>query len=349
MLKRLTLQPEAARQSLSIAVVGLGGIGGAHSVIVNNVPGSKLAAVCDTDKRLIRLAQGALPHISAYSDFQKLLAEQDIDGVFVCTPAHTHLDLVKDALAAPGVRGIFLEKPMAPTYSTALELTRLCLSRRIVTMVGLQRRFIGSFREAKRALEAGEIGTPLAFRAWHLSDGTMQEGKGWRFHPLNGGVTLEWGVHLFGMLNWLFGRPNRVSAVRRRIVSRLVEDYSHVDLDYASGLTGSVDIGWSLRLSSPPDMTVEIHGTSGYLRVTEDRIILATGEPTSYSPVGKVRVFHSSLLNESVPFLFGRTEMVAQDALFVQSISGGNAPPNSFDEVAPIHEVIDRVKAFPLV
>ncbi len=315
-----------------------------HSVLVNTLPGSTLGGISDSNTRLIRLARKALPRARFFTSLRDMLRGNQQDALFLCTPAHTHLPLVQEAFALEPSIPVFVEKPLAPTLAEAVQIARLARQNGVPSMVGLQRRFVGTFQATQSALERGVVGKPLFFRAWHFSDGTMKEGEGWRFARETGGVTLEWGVHLFAMLHWLFGEPSAVRASRRRVVSTEVEDYAQVSLSYSSGITGIAEVGWSVRMSSPPDLTVEVYGTEGAIRVSEDRLVVSTDVTTDKRFRHGISVVPCFDLTPPVPFLFGRPEFVIQDLTFLNCVRDHREPPNSFSEVAPVHRVIDLVR-----
>lgn len=97
--------------SLKIAVVGCGKIADAHVEEIGKIPSAQLVAVCDLEPIMAEqlAVRYSVPH--RYSDFDRMLDEEKPDVVHITTPPHSHLSLVRQAVAA-GCH-VFLEKPVA--------------------------------------------------------------------------------------------------------------------------------------------------------------------------------------------------------------------------------------------
>jgi predicted dehydrogenase len=212
------------------------------------------------------------------------------------------------------------------------------------SMVGYQRRFVGTFEFAKRVLDQGVLGAPKTFRAHHFTAGVLQPGVGWRFKAESGGMILDWGAHLASILNWFFGEPESVLAVKRAVYSTEVEDFAAALLQYSDGLAGIFGAGWSMRGFSPPELLLEIEGELGSVRVTEDRVVLRVGvERTPEFPVG-AHVRYVSELTSPLPYLYGPPEAVVQDLRFIGALGTTSQLPNSFEEGSRVQLFLDSLR-----
>ena len=114
-----------------IGLIGLGFMGATHIKAWRQVGGARIAALCNPsgrhldgdfsdvsgnvgDKEPIKLDMSG---VAAYRDYAAMLADPEIDAIDICTPTHTHLDLVLAALAAG--KHVICEKPMARTSADA--------------------------------------------------------------------------------------------------------------------------------------------------------------------------------------------------------------------------------------
>lgn len=116
------------------------------------------------------------------------------------------------------------------------------------------------YREIKRTLESGEIGRPRYTR-FQIQDNTMLPRQGEAVPALlerqgylawvSELILLDWGIHPIDTMRFLFGEIERVYARTDRW-SPLVqgEDTAMVVLEFKSGLTGIIDIGWSSHTPS---------------------------------------------------------------------------------------------------
>jgi predicted dehydrogenase len=98
-----------------------------------------------------------VPEEGLFEDHEAMLARAEPDVVSVVTPIPTHADIAIDCARA-GVRAIHCEKPMARTWAEARAMAQICDRHGVQLTLAHQRRFGEPFREAKRLLDAGEIG-----------------------------------------------------------------------------------------------------------------------------------------------------------------------------------------------
>ena len=92
-----------------------------------------------------------------YSDYRKMLANEDLDIVSICTWMHLHAEMTI-AAAEAGVKAIHCEKPMATTWGDAKRMTQMCDQQGVQLTFDHQRRFGAPFVMAKEMLRSGEIG-----------------------------------------------------------------------------------------------------------------------------------------------------------------------------------------------
>ncbi len=83
--------------------------------------------------------------------------------------------------------------------------------RGLVTQVGYHNRFVGAFREVKRLLDAGAIGTVTHVLAEAYGPVVLKaKGSTWRSRRAEGGGCLyDYAAHPLNLLTWYFGEPGR--------------------------------------------------------------------------------------------------------------------------------------------
>src|SRR6266571_2825102 len=92
-----------------------------------------------------------------YTDYQEMLAREQLDIVSICTWPHHHAPMVI-AAAEAAVKAIHCEKPMALAYAEALRMVDICQAHRTQLTFNHQRRFAAPFRTARDILRSGSIG-----------------------------------------------------------------------------------------------------------------------------------------------------------------------------------------------
>ncbi len=107
---------------LRAAVIGCGAIAYEHLPYLMSSPRVELIGVCDRSAALANAAQDRFNATAAYTDTADLLANGRPEVVHVLTPPHTHVDIVRQALAA-GVN-IICEKPMTGDADMTTTLLR---------------------------------------------------------------------------------------------------------------------------------------------------------------------------------------------------------------------------------
>lgn len=107
--------------TVKLGFIGAGGISGAHIEALNKVEAAEIVAVCDVKEDAARARAKLAGAKSVYTDFEKMLDTETLDGVFICTPPNVRLGPIEAAVS----RGlpVFCEKPAADSVETA---QRIC-------------------------------------------------------------------------------------------------------------------------------------------------------------------------------------------------------------------------------
>lgn len=188
-------------------MAGLGTIGLLHARhIAHRVSGADLAWVVDQDRALADAA-GAELRVSSSTSFEDALEDMAVAAVVIATPTPVHAAMVEQAAAAG--KHVFCEKPLSLDAEAGHSATATARERGIRLQVGFQRRFDRDFVEAKRRIDAGELGEVLLLRISHRNrvpphDGALAERLGSSFVDMT--------IHDFDTALWLVGPVKEVSA-----------------------------------------------------------------------------------------------------------------------------------------
>jgi predicted dehydrogenase len=150
-----------------------------------------VTAVCDTyqgnlnaGKDIVQTEQkSAAP--KTYVDYRELLADPNIDVVFICSPEHLHYPMAMAALKAN--KHIYLEKPIGHTIEEGAEIVKASEKSGKVLQVGTQNRSNKLYIRAKQMVEDGLIGEVHYVRAfWYRNfdpkaDPTKTTPAAWRY------------------------------------------------------------------------------------------------------------------------------------------------------------------------
>ncbi len=242
------------QRTLKGALLGTGSIAQFHMPAWQAIREVEMVAVADTDLQRARAfasAHGVDPQ-RVYSDHTRLLASETLDFVDVATPPHCHRDHVL-AVAGAGVH-VLCQKPFATSLADAQEMTLACRRAGVRCVVNENWRWRPWYREVKRLIDHGTIGTPRYAAFCYRGDEVLPRADGSLPAVLERQqyaaqmprlILLEWGIHLIDVLRFLLGPVDRVSAEMSR-TSELVqgEDRATVTLRFATAAIGVIDISW---------------------------------------------------------------------------------------------------------
>ena len=118
--------------------------------------GARMVAVMDTNVELRAQAAQELRVAKAYAGVAELLADPEVDAVVIATPTGFHREIA--VAAAQAGKHILCEKPMARNEAECDEIIAAADCCNVKLQIGFMRRFAASFIEAKRRIDAGEVG-----------------------------------------------------------------------------------------------------------------------------------------------------------------------------------------------
>jgi myo-inositol 2-dehydrogenase / D-chiro-inositol 1-dehydrogenase len=179
----------------NVAVFGAGRIGRIHATNLARLPGVQLKYVCDA---LPAAASDLAQTLGAQvSSIEAVLADPSIDVVAICSPTSTHSDLITRSAAAR--KHIFCEKPIDLSVPRAEAVAKAVAEAGVGCMIGFQRRFDPTFNEARKRLDAGEIGKPEMLVITSRDPGAPPV----EYIKASGGVFRDMLIHDFDVFRWI--------------------------------------------------------------------------------------------------------------------------------------------------
>lgn len=191
-------------REVKLGIVGVGGMGKGHLRGLAAIPNARLAAVCDWDGDLARSVAEPLG-AAVYTDGSKMIAEADIEALYICVPPHTHEDL--EVRAAERGLHLFVEKPVSLYMDQARAALEAVQKAGVMSQVGYQLRYWPNVRQLRAFLAGREVGGASVCR-WGGAPGK----DWWRCYDQGGGQLVEMTTHQVDMLRWVMGEVEAVSA-----------------------------------------------------------------------------------------------------------------------------------------
>jgi predicted dehydrogenase len=221
-------------EDVGIAVVGTGDWGANLVRNFASLPGSRLAALHDSDPQRLRKSAAQHPGARAVASLDELLGMPDVQGAVVAASAVSHYTLAK-ALLDSG-KDVLVEKPLALSVRHAEDLVRIARERDRILMVGHLLLYHPAVRYLKGLVERGELGDLFYLYSQRVNLGKVRRDENalWSFAPHDLSVIL----HLLGM------EPIDVVARGSAFLQGSVEDVVFVDLRFPGGKLAHVHVSW---------------------------------------------------------------------------------------------------------
>jgi predicted dehydrogenase len=201
-------------------------------------------------------------------DADALVADPEVDAVYVATPPGTHLEHALRACRAG--KPAYVEKPMARNHAECLEMIRAFEQARLPLFVAYYRRALDRFRAVRDVLASGRIGTVTGVVVRFAAPGGPKLADGgppWRFvaEQSGGGLFLDLASHTLDLLDWWFGPLRDVQGSAANCASPVdVEDSVAMSFVTSGGVPGSGH--WSFASETRSD-SIEILGMGGHVSV----------------------------------------------------------------------------------
>lgn len=256
-------------ETTNVAVIGCGRIAGHHCRSIRDVPGMRMAAVCDLveDKARAYGEEFGIPH---YTDYRAMLEQHpEVAIVAVITPSGMHFEHGQEILERWG-KHIIMEKPtyMRPEQLIAAYDTADRLDLKIFPV--FQNRYNKAVVRVRQAIESGELGDIriMSVRTRWCRPQRYYDLAPWRgTFSHDGGALTNQGIHHVDLLRHLGGEVQRVNATMRTLGADIeVEDTIVATVTYGTGAVGDVEVTTSAR---PDDFeaSLSIVGSEGLAQI----------------------------------------------------------------------------------
>lgn len=247
-----------------IGLVGSGYMATTHATSYQDISGATVTAVASLGENRETFAGEHAEGAAVYDDAEQMMDEADVTAIDVCTPTPTHRSLV-EAAAERGL-DVFCEKPMARTIEGADAVVETVERTGVTFMTGHVLRFFPEYAEAKRRIDAGEIGRPGTLRAERLSSPPTYGSDNWFGDKASsGGVLLDMAIHDFDFLRWVAGDVDRVFTRTAEWENGHLKQHAVVHLRFEDGTRGHVEASWAYPDDSPFTTAYEFAGSEGML------------------------------------------------------------------------------------
>eukprot|EP01037_Dinobryon_pediforme_P014081 gene14081-14200_t len=252
--------PVKDEKRLRVGVLGAGQIAqAAHFESCTKARNADLTAICDLADDLrerMAIVHGA---DRTFNDYDKMLADPEIDAVIIATADQYHVPMSIRALEAG--KHVLCEKPVGLNVEEVEALKVAVTKSGKVFQVGHMKRFDAGLQAAKSFIDT-EMGDMVALKAWYcdsthryamtdavqplvVSSANARKPAGNPKADLKRYYILGHGCHLIDTARYLGGD---IVAVQARLSERAGIWCWFVDVEYANGTLGHLDLTIAVRM-----------------------------------------------------------------------------------------------------
>ena len=201
-----------------------------------------------------------------YTDVDALLADDDLNAIYIATPPHLHCE--QTIQTARAGKHILCEKPMAMTVEECQRMVDACHDANVTLMLAYYRNFYPNIVKMKALMDDGAIGDVVLAKINHTGfyNPNRHDLKNWRVNPdiSGGGVLMDLGSHRISLLQYLMGEVESVQGYAETVHLDIdVDDSAVFTLRFENGAHAVANINWNVGISIDD---VEVYGTKGCLR-----------------------------------------------------------------------------------
>ncbi len=221
--------------NIRIALIGYGYWGPNYARVLDEMPDTTVAVVCDSKSDRLERAAARMPHVETSQDLAGVLRRNDIDAVVVSTPASTHYEVAR--LALESGRHVLVEKPLALEVGQCEELGDLAEKKSRVLMVAHTFLYNSGIQKLRECVQSSSFG-----RVYYLHSTRTNLG------PIRHDVSAVWDLapHDISIFNYVLGEaPLWTSAIGSRVLGNVREDVAFITLGYANDVIANIHVSWA--------------------------------------------------------------------------------------------------------
>jgi predicted dehydrogenase len=243
---------------------------------------SEVVAIASRDGDVARRVAAELGIPAAHSSYEAMLADPDVDAVYIPLPNHLHKPWT--IAAARAGKHVMCEKPLALTARDAEEMIEACDREGVRLMEAFMYRVHPSWVAVRELVAGGRIGRLTAVQSW-FSFYNDDPSNIRNILDAGGGALYDIGCYNVSLSRMLFGgEPTGLTAAITRDPATGIDAVTSAILEFGDGVAT-----FTCSIRAEDDQRVEIYGTTGRIsigipfnippdRTTEVRIA-AGGDP----------------------------------------------------------------------
>jgi predicted dehydrogenase len=270
-------------QKFNWGVIGPGNIANTFAKAIAASTKGKILAVASRSKERAADFSKTYDIEKTYSDYEQMLADPEIDIIYIATPHNFHYQQAKMCLEAG--KHVLVEKPSTVNAEQMQTLVELAQSKKLLLQEALWSRFMPSLSQLRQLLNEGIIGdiqyiqSEIGFAFQNRDKSRMVKAE------LAGGSLLDLGIYSITVSQFfLQEHPDTVSAIGQ-LTDQQVDGHVLANMHYPSGRFAQFTCSMLAQTSN----TMRIVGTEGYVNL-----------PACFWDTDKAEVFRDDKLIQTI-------------------------------------------------
>ena len=321
---------------LGVGIVGCGMIARFHVRALNDIPGTRLAAVFDQIPASAAKLQAEVKEqwniqCDTAPDLDTMLKRKDVDIIIITTPSGNHMEPA--VAAANAKKHVVVEKPMEITLERCDNIINACDKNKVKLCTIFPSRFGDANQALKAAVTAGRFGRLTLGETtckWWREQSYYDQG-GWRgtWALDGGGALMNQAIHNVDLLLWMMGDVTHIMGFTTLLAHERieVEDTCVACLQFKSGALGVIQATTSVWPGYPK--TISIHGDQGSAVIEQDDLLrwdFKTAKPDDDAIRQRFAQKVGASGGASNPSAISHVGHARQLTDFIQAIQTGRAP-----------------------
>lgn len=294
---------------LRFGFIGAGAIAHISAKAVGTHEQASIVAVQDVNASRAKDLAGAFEIPKVYGAVEQLLADKNVDAVYIGVPNKFHAPLAEQALNAG--KHVLLDKPFAMNLDEARQVAAAAERSGKLLMLGMNQRYREDSQKIRTLVEQGVLGDVYHAKAyWFRRSGIPRMGTWFGNKELaGGGALLDIGVHLLDLALYTMDnfKPVSVSGATytrfgnrglgeggwgksdREDIAFDVDDFASALIKMENGASVTLDVSWACHTDNPALMDVRMFGDEGGASLFPARIFRNDPMREEYDIVEKPR------------------------------------------------------------
>lgn len=279
---------------IGVGMLGYAFMGKAHTNAYKTLPYMmypppaipKLVAIAGSNAEAVQAAARRYGYANVYTDWQKMLENEEIQLLDNCGPNGVHAEPSISAVKAG--KHVLCEKPIARNAEEAKKMVDAVGKASVKHMVGFNYRFVPAIRLARELIESGKLGRIYHFRAAYLQEWIMPHYGTpaiWRLDKsaAGSGALGDLGAHIIDLAHFLVGDVKAVCAMAKTFIDKRdgpdgklsykveVDDAFVACVEFENGAIGTLEAS-RFAGGHKNGEVLEINGEKGTIRFSLERL-----------------------------------------------------------------------------